>query len=457
MTSIIWHAESIKIKDLKNFEHNPRRMSKEDFERLVRDITQDGYHHRIIVNADNTVIGGHSRKKALLKAGYKSNDTIEVLKPNRMLNESEFKRINVKDNLPFGEFDFDMLSSHFNEEDLIDWGMPEEWLKGSDEKEEAQSFGVAPKEEDEIPEVDKENTITKPGDVWVLGNHRLVCGDSFDVNTIDKLMLGNKADMCFLDPPYGIKIDKWDNPIDVQATTFLVHKLLKDDAFFAFTMQMPPLLDWLNAVTKNDFKFKDHIVWVKRNLTAIMQDLLRGHETLMIYKKGKPEYCETKGLYSDVKVPGVLYDIVTLESIQKHIDDLNCAIKNSAKSVRKKISITSKQEVHKRMFGSFECETSPEKVNFTNVWSFLPNNQVEKNGKNPDHPTIKPLLFMQRIVELCCNDNDIVLDLFLGSGSTLIACERSKRRCYGVELSPYYCDIIIKRWENETKQKAELL
>lgn len=131
---ISWQSEWIAIKDLKEFEHNPRRMSKEDFARLVCDIEQDGYHNRLIVNQDNTIIGGHSRKKALLKAGYKKNDKIEVLKPNRQLSEDEFKRINVKDNLPFGEFDFDVLGNQFDAGDLVEWGMPAEWLVGDEEE-----------------------------------------------------------------------------------------------------------------------------------------------------------------------------------------------------------------------------------------------------------------------------------------------------------------------------------
>lgn len=122
---IKWNTTSLLIADLNEYEHNPRRINKKDFERLVRDIKQDGYHRRLIVNFDNTIIGGHSRKKALLEAGFRLDDPIEVLKSDRQLDEEELKRINIRDNLSFGEFDFDSLANNFDQIDLISWGMDE--------------------------------------------------------------------------------------------------------------------------------------------------------------------------------------------------------------------------------------------------------------------------------------------------------------------------------------------
>jgi uncharacterized protein YbaR (Trm112 family) len=130
---IVWTETEIPLKDLKEYDRNPRRMKKDQFEKLVNSIREDGYHQRLIVNRDGTIIGGHQRKKALKEAGYKPNDKIPVLMPNEMLDKEEFKRINVRDNLPFGEFDFDMLTADFDVDELIGWGMPEEWLPSIDE------------------------------------------------------------------------------------------------------------------------------------------------------------------------------------------------------------------------------------------------------------------------------------------------------------------------------------
>ena len=118
-----WITTRVFVMDLKEYEHNPRRISKKDFDKLVTNIREDGYHQRIIVDINNVIIGGHSRKRALLAAGYAHNDSIEVLRASRPLTDIEFKRLNIRDNIPFGEFDFDILANNFEMEDLIDWGM----------------------------------------------------------------------------------------------------------------------------------------------------------------------------------------------------------------------------------------------------------------------------------------------------------------------------------------------
>ena len=142
---INWSSIKVRLSDLVEYKHNPRKISKKDFDKLVRLVQEDGYHQRIIINQDKTIIGGHQRKKALLKAGFKPTDEIEVLIPDRQLSEEEFDKINVRDNLSFGEFDFDILSSRFDIEDLLDFGIPEEVLIGA--------------EEDKTPEPEKEKCM----------------------------------------------------------------------------------------------------------------------------------------------------------------------------------------------------------------------------------------------------------------------------------------------------------
>jgi site-specific DNA-methyltransferase (adenine-specific) len=127
---ISWESTRIRINDLKDYPNNPRRISKKDFERLVNDIKQDGYHRRILVDNDNSIIGGHARKKALIAAGFSKDDEVEVLKASRPLDADEFKRLNIRDNIPFGEFDIDLLANCFEPGDLLAWGMPPEWLPG---------------------------------------------------------------------------------------------------------------------------------------------------------------------------------------------------------------------------------------------------------------------------------------------------------------------------------------
>lgn len=120
---IVWTEAKRKLSDLKDYENNPRKIGKDEFNNLVGSLQQDGYHTRMKVNTDGTIIGGHARKKALLKAGYTLNDEVEVLVPDRLLEGDDFDRINIRDNLLYGAFDFDMLGNLFEPQQLIDWGM----------------------------------------------------------------------------------------------------------------------------------------------------------------------------------------------------------------------------------------------------------------------------------------------------------------------------------------------
>ena len=112
---IKWNVKILTINDLKEYEHNPRKISDKEFSKLVKSLQEDGYHQRILVNTDNVIIGGHQRKKALIKAGLSLSDTLEVLMPDRLLTVEELDRINIRDNLSFGEYDFDILRERFDD------------------------------------------------------------------------------------------------------------------------------------------------------------------------------------------------------------------------------------------------------------------------------------------------------------------------------------------------------
>lgn len=161
---IQWQSKSIPISELKDYEHNPRRISKKEFEKLVRCLKEDGYHQRIIVNSDYTILGGHQRKKALLAAGFKESDEVEVLCPNRMLTPEEIDRINIRDNLLFGEYDFDVLANRFEVDQLLDFGMPEDWLQSlMGETSEVDESGDYPQSDVEIWRLG-EHTVTVMAD-----------------------------------------------------------------------------------------------------------------------------------------------------------------------------------------------------------------------------------------------------------------------------------------------------
>lgn len=128
---ITWSTEKAKLADLIDYEENPRQITERDFKKLVESLEQDGYHQRIIVDIHNVVIGGHARKRALLEAGYKLTDEVEVLRPSRELTPEEFQRVNIRDNLQAGDWDFDILANHFDASLLKDWGFDEKLLNFS--------------------------------------------------------------------------------------------------------------------------------------------------------------------------------------------------------------------------------------------------------------------------------------------------------------------------------------
>ena len=393
-----WTSKTIQISKLKEYEHNPRRIGKKEFEKLVSSIKQDGYHQRIIVNQDNVIIGGHQRKKALLEAGLKESDTVEVLIPDRKLTQEELDRINIRDNLSFGEYDFDILANRFNVETLVDFGLPGDMLVGfGDDNLLADSEDTT--ESEELPTEPK----AKLGDVYILGKHRLMCGDSTNPQHVDKLLNGAKPILMVTDPPYGVNYNpEWREEVDKGARN--TGKVLNDDrydwseAYSLFTGDIAYV--WHSALythkfaqnlADNGFDLVSLIIWNKQHFVLSRGDYHNKHEPLW--------YAVRKG--------------------QKH---------------------------------NWQGRRDQ-----TTVWDIDNNNYGAKaKEEQTGHGTQKPLECMLRPILNNSKKGQSVYDPFGGSGTTLIACEKSDRNCYMMELSPAYVDIIINRWEKETGKEAIL-
>lgn len=398
--NLTWSEETRKLGDLKDYDRNPRRMSKDAFSKLCESLKQDGYHGRILVDTDGVIIGGHSRKKALLASGFKKGDSVTVLVPNRKLSQEEFDRLNIRDNLPYGEFDFDMLANHFDAEKLIEWGMPEDWLsfekeviEATDEDDEA--VGIPP------------DPICKPGDLWVLGDHRLICGDSTDPLIVSRLYGDAIPGLMVTDPPYGVKYDpQWREGADLGVGKRSTGKVLNDDR-----------VDWTEAYTL--FPGTVMYVWhAGRHTHTVAQNIIDcGFELVSQIIWAKQHFALSRGDY--------------------HWQHEPCwyAVK--------------KGEKHNWQ-GARDQAT---------IWQIKNNNSFGNSDKEETtgHGTQKPMETMLRPILNNSKESDYVYDPFLGSGTTLMACEKSKRKCLAVELSPAYCDAIIARWEKMTKQKATLL
>ena len=376
--------ESKLIKDLKPATYNPRQITKKQYNDLKESIVSFGLVDPIIINKNgNIVIGGHQRLKICKELKYKDVDCVVL-----DLNKEQERELNIRLNKSGGEWDMDILANEFDIEELKEWGFKDiEFGFNIDKITEGNT------EDDHIPEV-KESRV-KLGDVWELGNHRLMCGDSTKESDVEKLMNGEKADMVFTDPPYNVDYDggskkreKIKNDKLNDFSQFLnscfsnMHLFMKDGSCIYITHSEVERLAFTETFKIAGFQLSSIIIWVKNNSTFSMnKDYKWKHEPIIYgWKKGSHNF-----------------------------------------------------------YGDNTQDT---------VWLY------DRPSKSKLHPTTKPIELINKAIKNSSKKNEIVLDIFLGSGSTLIACEKTNRICYGMELDTKYCDVIIERWEQFTGQKA---
>ena len=399
-TPIKWHTANIKLSQLKEYPDNPRKITKEMMDKLVAHIKEDGYHQRIIVDSDYTIIGGHQRKKALYMAGFNDDTEIEVLMPNKKLTPKEIDRLNIRDNLAFGEYDFEVLTQRFDIDELVSFGMDKDILTPIFDKDILEEIG----EEEEI-EVSQEATA-KLGDIYLLGSHRLMCGDSTNPQHVEKLIDGANPILMVTDPPYGVNYEPEWRECDLGDGERSKGKVINDDrydwsdAYLLFTGDIAYIWHpskyihkFAENIESSGFELINLIIWSKQHFTLSRGDYHYQHEPLWY-------------------------------------------------AVRK--------EKNHNWQGKRDQST---------VWEIENNNSFGNSNKEETwgHGTQKPIECMLRPILNNSAQGQSIYDPFGGSGTTLIACERSKRNSYMMELSPTYVDVIIKRWEKETGKKAVLL
>lgn len=386
--------EKRKISELIRAEYNPRKISVVQLQELKDGIEEFGLVSPLVVNEyperKNVIVGGHQRLKLWEELGNKEVDCSIV---NLPLDKE--RKLNIKLNKNGGTFDDDLLKEFFDYEELIEWGFTASELFDLEETEIKGDI-----EDDEIPEVKESRVVL--GDIWKLGEHRIMCGDSTSSDDVEKLMNGEKADMLFTDPPYGvdyegghnkekrngIKNDKLEGKdLSNLFKNSIITSLLftKDSSPFYIWYASGKSIETFKGLSETGINVRAIICWykVKSGLGAFMAQYIPNYEPCIYgHKQGK--------------------------------------------------SI--------KWYGATDEKT---------VWE-LPN-----DNKNKLHPTQKPIALGERAIKNSSTRNNIILDIFLGSGSTLIAAEKLKRKCYGMELDEKYCDVIIERWEQFTGNKAE--
>jgi site-specific DNA-methyltransferase (adenine-specific) len=379
------------IKDVKPYEKNPRK-NKKAVDYVAESIKQFGFKVPIVIDKDNVIVCGHTR---LLAAKKLKLDEVPCVIADDLTGE-QIKAFRLADNKvsEFAEWDFDLLSGELDgilDIDMSDFGFD---LSLNEEPSEV--------EEDEVPE--EVETRCKLGDLWELGGHRLICGDSTDVTVIDRLMDGVKADMVFTDPPYNLQTEGG-------CKGSIGKSLKKQGKDIEFIADFNPT-DFLNVLP----------IVFNGNMNAY----------IFCNKELLPDYlnwCKDSGYSWNVLIWKKPTAIPIGDSHRPDIEYLLLFRKNA-------------------------LWNNGTDANYSRCLQY---DRVKKSEENGNHPTPKPIELIANELKISSNKNSVVVDFFGGSGSTLIACEQLNRKCFMCELDPHYCDVIITRWENLTGQTAVLL
>jgi DNA modification methylase len=492
----------IKISQVKNNPNNPRVIKDHDFYVLVNSIkTTPGFmeFRPVIIDYNNMVLCGNQRLRACIYLGHKEiwTDLFTQEKADEMNKEAQkegrptktyleyCKAITIVDNTHAGTWDWDILANEWEQTELEGWGL--DGFPFEDKVLEA--------EEDNFEVPDEIKTDIVLGDLFEIGEHRLLCGDSTDSDQVAKLMNGQKADMAHNDPPYGMKKENDgvlnDNLNYSDLLNFnkewipLQFTYLKENGSFYCWGIDEPLMDIYSEILKPFIKeqkatFRNLITWDKGNGQGQNSELTRSFATadekclfVMLgvqgFNNNSDNYFEgfetiREWLVEEKKKSGMnntqLKELTSTTHThywsksqwvfptKEHYNNIKNACKGEAfnkeyEVLKKEYEVLKKEyEVLKKEYYSTRAYFNNTHDNFNNVWHF---DRHKRQGDEGGHATPKPIPLCERAIKSSCPENGLVLDVFLGSGSTMVASHQLKRKCYGMELDPKYCQVIIDR------------
>lgn len=425
--------ENVKIEKLKPYENNARTHSEEQVEKISRSIKEFGFINPVLIDSNFGIIAGHGRVLGAKKLGMKEVPCLFVedltdeqkrayiLADNKLALDAgwddEILREEIK---ALADLDFDVSLTGFELEDFD--------FNQTDIEFEEDNYDV----EEKLPEIPK----AKYGDIYQLGNHRIMCGDSTSQEDIDKLLDGAVMDLCVTDPPYNVNygsINESGYGKERDNGNKILNDNMDDESFYlflnAFYTQMMRVLkpggayyifhadtegyNFRKALMDAGGQVKQNLIWVKNALVLGRQDYQWKHEPCLYgWKEGAGHY-----FINDRTQTTVFEDKADLDKLSK--EELKDMIK----------------------------EIIEDKTPTTII-------HEDKPLKNDVHPTMKPIKLISRLVKNSSKPGENVIDFFGGSGSTLIACEHLGRNCYSIELDPKYVDVIIDRWETLTGKTA---
>jgi DNA modification methylase len=376
--------QTLPIGKIKANPNNPRTIKDDKFFKLVqslKDLPEMAKVRPVVVNQDMVVLGGNMRLKAMKEAGWKEAP-VEIVD----WDEDKQRQFIIKDNVGFGEWDWEMLANQWDAEQLDDWGLD---IPAFDDPKKLEA------EEDDYEIPDEIKTDIVLGDLFEIGPHRLLCGDSTDSDAVAKLMNGELADMVFTDPPWNVNYGavKDGNAMGYKPRTILNDSMstgdFKDFMGSAFAMMamhskkgcptyvVMSAQEWGNlmlALHENDYHWSSTIIWNKSHLVMSRKDYHTKYEPIWYgWLNGAPRLCQ----------------------------------------------VTDRKQ--------------------SDVWD------VDRPTKSELHPTTKPIELINIALKNSSEASNLVMELFTGSGSTMVAAHQLNRKCYGMELDPKYCQVIVDR------------
>lgn len=418
--SLSWHTEKRLVNDLVPFDKNPRQISEKQLEDLKRSLKRFNLVELPAIDLDNRIVAGHQRLRVLQILG-RGGEKIEVRVPNRKLTKDEFEQYLLTSNAVGGDWDFEKLKS-FDIGLLLDIGFDETDLANIwDQNLEAEDDGF--EIEKELAKIKKPKT--KPGDLFVLGSHRLICGNATEPNTLQRLFGKDRATMIYSDPIYNIGVNYSSGLGGKQQYGGNVNDRRSNEEYRTLLRKS---MECALAVSPDNTHC---FYWCDQTYIGLIQELYRelgivNKRVCLWIKNGQNP---TPGVAFSKCYEPCVYGTKGKPYIAKGINNLNEVMNKDLATGNRLIDDILDQ---------------------LDIWLVK-----RLSGDQYEHATAKPPTLHEKAIRRCTRPGDIILDSFAGSGSTLIAAEQLKRRAYVVELEPIYCDLIIKRYERLTHVKVK--
>lgn len=418
MSTLHWNTVQKSVSELVPHIKNPRKISPSQLESLKRSFEKYNLVEIPAIDLDGTILAGHQRIK-ILKILGRGDEIIDVRVPNRKLTDEESKGYLISSNALGGDWDFELLKD-FDIELLADVGFSEVdlaniWDDNISTKEE--SFDV----EKEIKNIQEPRV--KTGDIIILGKHKIICGDSTDPEVLKRLFEDKQASMIYSDPIYNINLD--------------YDKGLSGKQSYGGTV----------TDNKTDKEYKE---FLRRSMSAALS--VSKKDVHVFYWNTEQHIWIIQTLYREL---GIDNKRVCLWVKNGHNPTPQVAFNKCYEPCiygAKGHPYLSKKEQGLTEIMNKEITTGNDSIDEVNIWT-----AKRVSAKDYKHATTKPVELHEKAIRRCTLPGDIILDSFLGSGSTLIAAEQLKRVVYGVEMEPVFCDLIISRYEKLTGTKAQII